>query len=96
VRDDADHALLQWVEQATNGAFGTAIIVPSSTGYAEDALNDLVLARAESGKALRYWVGAAWDRAGRITSKPAWQAYVAAEAERIAHPVQIALTAGPD
>jgi hypothetical protein len=96
VRDDADHALLQWVEQATNGAFGTAIIVPSSTGYAEDALNDLVLARAESGKVLRYWVGAAWDRAGRITSKPAWQAYVAAEAERIAHPVQIALTAGPD
>ena len=94
VRDDADHALLQWVEQATNGAFGTAIILPSSTGHAEDALNDLVLAKAESGKLLRYWVGAAWDRAGRITSKSAWQAYVAAEAARIAHPVQIALTTG--
>jgi hypothetical protein len=94
VRDDLEHALLQWVEQAANGAFGTAIIVPSSTGYAEDALNDLVLARVESGKPLRYWVGAAWDRAGRITSKPAWQAYVAAEANRIAHPVQIALTTG--
>ena len=96
VRDDGDHALLQWVEQATNGAFGTAIILPSSTGYAADALNDLVLARAESGKPLRYWVGAAWDRAGRITSKAAWQAYVAAEAKRIAHPVQIALTPGRD
>ena len=96
VRDDADHALLQWVEQASNGAFGTAVIVPSSTGYAADALNDLVLARVESGKPLRYWVGAAWDRAGRITSKPAWQAYVAAEATRIAHPVQIALTPGPN
>jgi hypothetical protein len=94
VRDDLEHALLQWVEQAANGAFGTAIILPSSTGYAEDALNDLVLARVESGKPLRYWVGAAWDRAGRITSKPAWQAYVAAEANRIAHPVQIALTTG--
>jgi hypothetical protein len=94
VRDDAGHALLQWVEQATNGAFGTAIILPAASGFAEDALNDLVLARVESGKPLRYWVGAAWDRAGRITSKSAWQAYVAAEARRIAHPVQIALTAG--
>ena len=96
VRDDAGHALMQWVEQATNGAFGTAIVLPSSTGYAEDALNDLVLAKVESGKPLRYWVGAAWDRAGRITSKAAWQAYVAAEATRIAHPVQIALTTGPN
>jgi hypothetical protein len=94
VRDDLDHALLQWVEQATNGAFGTAIIVPTASGYAEDALNDLVLAKVESGRPLHYWVGAAWDCAGRITSKSAWQAYVAAEAKRIAHPVQIALTTG--
>jgi hypothetical protein len=94
IRDDADHALLQWVEQTTNGAFGTAVIVPAASGHAEDALNDLVLARVESGKPLHYWVGAAWDRAGRITSKAAWQAYVAAEAQRIAHPVHVALAAG--
>jgi len=89
VRDETNHALLQWVEQATNGAFGTAIVLPASTGYAEDPLNDLVLAKVESGRPLRYWVGAAWDRAGRIASKAAWQAYVAAEARRIAHPVRI-------
>ena len=94
VRDDAGHALLQWFEQKTNGAFGTAVIVPAASGHAEDALNDLVLARVESGKPLRYWAGAAWDRAGRITSKAAWQAYVAAEAQRIAHPVHVALAAG--
>ena len=93
VKDDANHALLQWVEQAANGAFGTAVVLPASTGFAQDALNDLVLARVESGKPLRYWVGAAWDRAGRITSKSAWQAYVAAEAKRAAHPVRIALKA---
>ena len=93
VKDDANRALLQWVEQVTNGAFGTAIVLPASTAYAQDALNDLVLARVESGKPLRYWVGAAWDRAGRITSKAAWQAYVAAEATRAAHPVRIALKA---
>jgi hypothetical protein len=89
VRDETNHALLQWVEQATNGAFGTAIVLPASMGYAEDPLNDLVLAKVESGRPLRYWVGAAWDRAGRITSKAAWQAYVASEARRIAHPVRI-------
>ncbi|MBW8899950.1 MAG: DUF4861 family protein [Massilia sp.] len=94
VRDDAGHALLQWVEQTTNGAFGTAIVLPSATGYAEDALNDLVLARVTSGAPLRYWVGAAWDRAGRITSQAAWQAHVAAEARRYAHPLRITLHAG--
>jgi hypothetical protein len=93
VKDDANHALLQWVEQATNGAFGTAVVLPSSGGFADDALNELVLARVESGKPLRYWAGAAWDRAGRITSKAAWQAYVAAEAARAAHPARIALNA---
>ena len=91
IRDDAGHALLQWVEQASNGAFGTAIVLPTATAYAEDALNDLVLARVTSGAPLRYWVGAAWDRAGRITSKAEWQAYVAAEARRYAHPVRITL-----
>ncbi|NIA52146.1 DUF4861 domain-containing protein [Massilia sp. TW-1] len=95
VRDAVNHALLQWVEQATNGAFGTAIVLPPATGYADDALNDLVLARVESGRPLRYWVGAAWDRAGRITSKAAWQAYVAAEARRIAHPVRITVMPAP-
>jgi hypothetical protein len=95
VRDETNHALLQWVEQATNGAFGTAIVLPASTGYAEDPLNDLVLAKVETGQPLRYWVGAAWDRAGRITSKGAWQAYVAAEARRIAHPVRITLVPAP-
>ena len=94
VKDEANRALLQWVEQASNGAFGTAVVLPASTGFAEDALNDLVLARVESGKPLRYWVGAAWDRAGRVTSRAAWQAYVAAEAKRAAHPVHIALDAG--
>jgi len=94
MKDNTSHALLQWVEQATNGAFGTAVVLPASAGFAEDRLNELVLARVESGKPLRYWVGAAWDRAGRITSKAAWQAYVAAEAQRAAHPVRIAIKAG--
>jgi hypothetical protein len=92
-QDGAHHALLQWVEQSANGNFGTAVVLPSSSGFAEDALNHLVLASVESGKPLRYWVGAAWDKAGRITSGDAWKAYVAAEAERAAHPVKVKLEA---
>ena len=89
VRDEAGHALLQWVEQASNGAFGAAIVLPGASGYAQDPLNDLVLARVASGKPLRYWVGAAWDRAGKVTSQAAWQTYVAAVAARAAHPVRV-------
>jgi hypothetical protein len=90
-QERSDGALLQWVQQANKGNFGTAVVAPSSTGFAEDALNNLVLAKVEPGKPLRYWVGAAWDRAGRITSSDAWKAYVKAEAERIRHPVKVKL-----
>jgi len=88
-QDPASGALLQWVQQNTKGNFGTAVVLPSATGFAQDALNELVLAKVEPGKPLRYWVGGAWDRAGRITSGDAWRAYVKAEAERVRHPVKI-------
>jgi hypothetical protein len=42
----------------------------------EDALNELALASVEPGKPLRYYVGAAWNKAGQIGSQEAWQAYV--------------------
>jgi hypothetical protein len=91
VQDAAGASLLQWVRQATKGNFGTAVIVPGATGFAEDKLNSLVLATVEPGKPLRYWVGAAWDRAGHIASQEAWKAYVKAEAERVKHPVKVKL-----
>jgi hypothetical protein len=93
-RSQADGALLQWVElkaAPANGAYGTAVVLPGATGYAEDALNELALASVEPGKPLRYYAGAAWNRAGQVTSKEAWQAYVAAAAARAAHPVRVAL-----
>jgi hypothetical protein len=83
--------LLQWVEQAGNGAFGTAIVLPGATGYAEDSLNQLVLASATAGKPLRYYVGAAWTRAGRIASQEAWKAYTATVAARAANPLRVTL-----
>ncbi len=87
----SDSSLIQWVEQATNGAMGTAVVMPNASGYADDALNHLVLAKATPGKPLRYLAGAAWSRSGEITSAQQWQAYVGAAAQRLKHPVTITL-----
>ncbi len=68
---------------------GTAAFIPSATGFTEDALNQLVLAKVTSGKALRYYAGAAWRRAGHITSNDGWKAYVAAAAAAARNPVRV-------
>jgi hypothetical protein len=85
--------LLQWVEQVSNGAFGTAVIVPTAQGFAEDALNELILVPATAGKPLRYYAGGAWSRAGEITSREQWEAYIANAAARAANPVRTTLAA---
>jgi pectinesterase len=92
----ADAALLQWVEQKSNGAFGTAIIVPSAgaQGYAEDNLNSLMLAKVTSGQPLRYYVGAGWTRGGDFANRADWQKYVAAQSARVRAPVSVTLGAG--
>jgi len=83
--------MLQWIEQASNGAFGIAVIVPGAQGFAQDALNELILAPTTSGKALRYYAGGAWSRAGDITTREQWEAYVANAAARAANPIRITL-----
>ena len=83
--------LLQWVEQASNGAFGTAVIVPSAQGFAEDALNELIVAPAPAGQPLRYYAGGAWSRAGDITTREQWEQYVARAAARAANPIRVTL-----
>jgi hypothetical protein len=82
-------ALTQWVAQASNGAFGAAIVAPGTTGYAEDGLNQLILVPAVSGKPVRYYIGAAWDRAGHVKSAADWQDKVNAVAQRAAHPLKV-------
>jgi hypothetical protein len=83
--------LLQWVEQASNGAFGTAVIVPTAQGFADDSLNELILAPVQAGQPLRYYAGGAWSRAGDITSRAQWEDYVARAAARAANPIRVTL-----
>lgn len=87
----ADGSLTIWSIQKTNGELGTAVIVPGTEfqGFAEDQDNQLVLAKVTSGKPLRYYVGAAWSKAGEITTAAQWEAYVAAWAARARAPITV-------
>lgn len=85
--------LTQWEVQKSNGAIGEAVIVPSSAlqGFTEDNVNQLVLAKATSGKPLHYLIGAGWTRSGQFASKDDWNAYVASEAARAKSPVKVSI-----
>jgi pectinesterase len=95
MEDAQGGAQMQWIEQKSNGKFGTAVIVPEAANpaFAQDNLNLLVLANVTSGKPLRYYAGAAWDRAGEIKTQEQWRAYVAAMTARAKAPIQVSLSA---
>ncbi len=96
--DPGLRCMTQWIEQKTNGALGTAVVLvdpEAFAGFAEDARNSLLLAHATPGRPLAYLAGATWDRAGHHRDRAAWLAYVAAEAARSRSPVRIALSSTP-
>ncbi len=89
----ADGSTTQWIVQKTNGALGTAVIVPAGfQGFAEDERNQLLLAKAVSGQPLRYFAGAGWSKAGEFTTQESWNAHVAAFAARLKSPLHVTLT----
>jgi pectinesterase len=91
VAADPRGTLAIWQVEKTHGAIGTAVIVPAASlaGFARDPLNELILARAAPGVPLRFYAGAAWSRAGEITTAGAWNDYVAQWAARIRRPVEV-------
>jgi Domain of unknown function (DUF4861) len=94
-KDQAGGWLTQWEAQKTNGSIGEGIIVAPGAfqGFAEDSVNQLVLAKATSGQPLRYYVGAGWTKRGDFSSQADWNAYVAAAAARAQSPVKVAVSA---
>jgi len=91
IKQEAAGVLAQWTVQKTNGALGTAVIVPGAqfSGYAEDTLNLLALAKAQSGKAVTYYAGSGWTKAGDFPTKESWEKYLADFAARVASPVTV-------
>jgi len=87
--------LLQWVEQASNGAFGTAVVMPGAEGFAEDALNELIVAKVVPGKPFTYYAGGAWSRAGDVATREQWERVVRDAAARAGDPVRVSLARQP-
>lgn len=94
-KDLASSSLSQWIEQSTNGAIGTAIILPmaaaNAASYAEDQLNHLILKPVVSGQGMTYYAGAIWDRWGDVKSREAWLDYLTKMAARYRDPVKVSL-----
>ncbi|MES2920344.1 MAG: DUF4861 family protein [Verrucomicrobiota bacterium] len=82
--------LLKWEKVAKdNGNQGLAIIVDPKLWQKDtaDKLNQLVLANTVD-DATSYWAGFCWDKAGHITSAPAWRQYVVEFAQGLASPLE--------
>lgn len=91
-KDQSSSSLSQWIEQSSNGAIGTAIILPGADGYSEDNLNHLILKPVVSGQKMTYYAGAIWDRWGDVKSQAAWLDYLNKLAARYRDPVKVSLS----
>ncbi|ATC64059.1 DUF4861 domain-containing protein [Nibricoccus aquaticus] len=91
IKNEAAGVLAQWTVQKTNGALGTAVLIPGGKfeGYAEDTLNVLALAKAESGKPVTYYAGSGWTKAGDFPTKESWEKYLADFATRLKSPITV-------
>ncbi|HKB92430.1 MAG TPA: DUF4861 family protein, partial [Opitutaceae bacterium] len=73
---------------------GEAIVLPQGAlaGFTEDKRNHLVLVKAQSGKPVKYLIGAGWTKSGDFASKQDWEAYVTSYAQRLASPVKVSVS----
>ena len=53
----------------------------------------LLLVKVKPGETIRYFAGGAWKPAGKITTAASWNAYLTAEAARLAAPIRVELNA---
>ena len=93
--DPAQGWLAKW-EKMDKGAGhqGLAVITAPAdfVKQAEDALNHLVLAKADAADVATYWAGFCWDKAGLYPDAAAWKAHVAEFAQGLASPIEIKTT----
>ena len=92
-KNQAEGWFTQWEAEKTNGSIGEGVVVPTAlAGFAEDSVNQLILAKVTSGQPLRYYVGAGWTKSGDFSTEADWNAYVAAAAARAKSPVKVTLS----
>jgi len=96
VKTDARSAFMRVWEPLDNGKagnLGTAIVLPAGSHLGEHHtdLEYLVVTSVPSNGRLVYYVGSAWDRAGKVRDANAWAAEVSALAGRLAAPVKVSV-----
>ncbi len=94
---NSDEGWMTVWEKYPKAAVGCAVFVGpgAATGFAEDKLNDLLLAKVKSGQPLDYYLGACWDKSGDFSSKDDWNAYLAALTKRLQSPVKVSFNPAP-
>jgi hypothetical protein len=87
--------LASWEAMEKNaGMQGVAAIVDPAglAGTAEDERNNLLLLKPAAVKAVSYWAGFAWDRAGSITTAAAWKKYVDEFSQGVQSPIEVSVS----
>lgn len=81
-----------------DGQLGTAVILDPSARAAGIVATDhdrLLLVHVRPGEAVRYYTGAAWNKAGAVNDAAAWTAAVRAFVARRTHPLNVTVTTQP-
>lgn len=87
-------ALTYWEPDIkSHGQTGTALIIPEGKVHfiADDKKQFLLRTTATNGKPFVYYSGAAWNKAGKITSAESWQENVQNRASQMKEPLQVTL-----
>lgn len=97
VKLNADQGwLAKWEKvSGNNGNQGLAIVVDPKRleRKGEDELNHLMLITVDPAGTASYWAGFCWDRAGHLPDFDAWQRYVSEQAQGLASPIEVTVTA---
>jgi hypothetical protein len=72
-------------QQGLAVVFNPALFVQQT----DDKLNQLVVTRLANGNVADYWAGFAWDKAGHIADKAAWNKYVDEFSQGLASPIEV-------
>ncbi|ASK32030.1 DUF4861 domain-containing protein [Chryseobacterium sp. T16E-39] len=88
--DQDNHLAAYWPENSKNGIVGTAIIFPNANYTITDKNkhlgSEIILKNKQT---ITFYAGAAWDKAGEITSAKDWQKYLQEFSLKLKYPIQI-------
>lgn len=97
-QDEAAGWISVWEDfrAASSGNLGTGVVLDVSAkaaGLAETATDRIILTKVKPGATLTYYAGGGWKQSGQFADRAAWEAYLAAWAQRLASPVKVTLSA---